>query len=68
MHFERSLMRRNLFIDEKQDNGEFMIRDFRTAVLVMVVFCFFVSAEFAKNACAVVWALFFAKRLLLPSL
>lgn len=55
-------------MDKKQDNAAVMMRDFRTAVLVMVVLCFFLSAELAKNTCAVVWALFFAKRWLLPSL
>ena len=55
-------------MNEKQDNSAAMIRDFRTAVLVMVVLCFFFSAEFAKNTCVIVWALFFAKRWLLPSL
>ena len=56
------LARLSLFMSEKKDNNAVMIRDFRTAVLVMVVLCFFFSAEFAKNTCAIVWALFFCKK------
>ena len=54
-------------MSEKQKNSMILMRDLRTAFLMMVISCVFLSAETAKNACVVVWGLFFAKRLLLPS-
>lgn len=54
-------------MSEKQNNSTTLVRDFRASLLIMVISCVFLSAETAKHACAVVWGLFFAKRLLLPS-